>query len=253
MSKDINMPVIQSLKTGIELLESIVKEDKALKFTDIEQITQMSKSNLHKYLNTLTLKGLLFRDQEGTYYLGSKLVEFGNAAIGSVNLIDLSSPHLKNISKKVQLTTLLAVWTNNGPIIGNIWNTHIGINIGAEIGSKLPALSSAGKTFLAFSDKFVVEEWKEEELKNISLEEQSSLEKEIEEVRKNKFTYSEEPLIQQISSFSLPILDYDNSIIGCVTVVGFNDMIPKTPTDPIVIAAKEEVLKISRIFGYLGE
>src|SRR5699024_8033775 len=109
----------------------------------------MSKSNLHKYLNTLILKGILFRNEEGIYYLGSKLVEFGNAAIGNVNLIDMSSPYLKNISRTVNLTTLLQVWTNSGPVIANIWSTHLGLNIGAEIGTKLPALSSAGKIYLA--------------------------------------------------------------------------------------------------------
>lgn len=250
MSKNTNFPVIQSLETGIEIIDLIIQEARPLKFTDIERITKMSKSNLHKYLNTLTLKGILFRDVEGTYYLGSKLIEFGNAAIGSVNLIDISAPYLKTISNKVNLTTLLLVWTNNGPVIGNIWSTHLGLNIGADIGTKLPALSSAGKIFLAFGDTHEIEEWKNNELANLTVEQKEQLNEEIEVVRKVKFAYAAEPLIEHISSFSVPILDYEHKIVGCVTLVGFNTNVPKDINDPISVLFKNEVLKISQVFGY---
>src|SRR5699024_6195647 len=211
----------------------IVQEARPLKFTEIENLTNMTKSNLHKYLNTLTAKGILFRDEAGTYYLGSKLIEFGNAAIGSVNLIDISAPYLKKISNKVNLTTLLSVWTNSGPVIGNIWSTHLGINIGAEIGTRLPALSSAGKVYLAFGDETTIEEWQKNELSNLDVEERADLEKEMKTVKETRFAYAAEPLIEHISSFSVPILNFDNKIVGCVTVVGFNTQIPKSVEDVI--------------------
>ncbi|MEI3612407.1 IclR family transcriptional regulator [Pseudogracilibacillus sp. SO30301A] len=245
-----NQTVIQSLQTGIELIDQIVQEARPLKFTDIENITSMTKSNLHKYLNTLTMKGILFRDEAGTYYLGSKLIEFGNAAIGSVNLIDISAPYLKTISKKVNLTTLLSVWTNSGPVIGNIWSTHVGINIGADIGTRLPLLSSAGKVYLAFGDATMIEEWHKKELASLHTQQKTDLEKEIETIRKTRFAYATEPIVEHISSFSIPILNFDKKIIGCVTLVGFNTQIPTRPDDVVSKIAKEEVEKISQIFGY---
>ena len=36
------------------------------------------------------------------------------------------------------------------PVITNIWNTNYGLNIGAQIGTKLPLLSAAGKIFAAY-------------------------------------------------------------------------------------------------------
>lgn len=250
MSKNINLPIIQSLQTGIELINKLVKQNQPLKFTDIERLTTMSKSSLHKYLNTLTNEGILFRNTEGTYYLGSKLIEFGNAAIGSVNLVDMSGPYLKEISQKVNLTTLLQVWTNSGPVIANIWSTHLGLNIGAEIGTKLPALSSAGKIYLAFGDENVIEEWQNKELKNLTIEQQNKLKKEVIEVKESKFAYAAEPIIEHISSFSVPILNYDNKINGCVTVVGFNTQIPKSVNSKISLEVQDKVLKISQNFGY---
>lgn len=252
MSKNINQPIIQSLNTGIELINRIVQERRPLKFSEIEDITKMTKSNLHKYLNTFTNTGILFRDSTGTYYLGSKLIEFGNAAIGSVNLIDISAPYLKSISKKVQLTTLLSVWTNSGPVIGNIWSANLGMNIGADIGTRLPALSSAGKVYLAFGNDNLIEEWRTNELANLYVDEQMQLKNEIKFVKEEQFAYAAEPLVEQISSFSVPILDFDQAIVGCITVVGFTTQIPKSVEDVISQTVQAEVAEVSRIFGYHG-
>ena len=109
MDKTSSVPVIQSLQTGIHLLELMVSEGRPLKFSEIQELTGITKSNLHKYLNTLTITGLLYRDKEqGTYHLGSKLIEFGNAAIGSVDLIQQATPYLREISRHIQLTSLIS-------------------------------------------------------------------------------------------------------------------------------------------------
>lgn len=250
MTKKTNQAIIQSLQTGIELIDQIVQENRPLKFTDIENMTNMTKSNLHKYLNTLTLKGILFRDEAGTYYLGSKLIEYGNAAIGNVNVIDISAPYLQAISKEVKLTTLLSVWTNSGPVIGNIWRTHVGINIGAEIGTRLPALSSAGKVFLAFSEPHITAAWKEKELTNLTEQEHSHLQEELEQIRKEHFAFAKEPLVQQVSSFSVPIVNFDQQIVSCVTVVGFNDDIPTKQNEKISLKVQTVVAKLAQTFGY---
>ncbi len=53
---------IQSLQIGLGILDLVAKQEKPLKFTDIQELTQITKSNLYKYLNTLTQLGLLYRD-----------------------------------------------------------------------------------------------------------------------------------------------------------------------------------------------
>ena len=250
MKENARLPMIQSVKTAIEIIELMVAENRPLKFSEIESITKMTKSNLHKYLNTFTSMGLLFRDNEGTYYLGSKLIEFGNAAIGNVNLIELSAPYLKEISSLIKLTTLLSVWTNDGPVIANIWSTNLAINIGAEIGTRLPALSSAGKLYLAFKDKNKVDEWKTRELTSMSANDRKALEKEISKISDTYFSYASEPLVEHVSSFSVPILNYKKDILGSVTIVGFTPLIPGSPEHEISQIVSKKVTELSNTFGY---
>lgn len=243
-------PLIQSLKTGINIIEMMVEQNRPLKFSEIESITKMTKSNLHKYLNTLTDTGLLFRDNEGIYYLGSKLIEFGNVAIGNINLIELSGPYLKEISQQIKQTTLLSVWTNDGPVIANIWSTNLGINIGADIGTRLPALSSAGKLFLTFKEENKRADWVDKEMRAIPNNIKEQLRKETIKIRENHFSYAKEPLIEHVSSFSVPILNYKSDILGCVTIVGFTKHIPIKYDDDISQLVIEKVSELSEIFGY---
>ncbi len=254
MSDQKSVPVIQSLQTGIQIIEMIVNEGRPLKFSEIQELTGMTKSNLHKYLNTLTITGILFRNkQQGAYYLGSKLIEFGNAAIGSVDLIEVATPYLKAISRKTQLTTLLSVWTHDGPVIANIWSTNIGLNIGAQIGTRLPILSSAGKLFLSFKQTPDVEDWRQKKMQNLNEQEKNQVKEELPSIQQHYFSYAEEPLVQHVSSFSVPILNYDQDMIGCITVVGFTQHIPNNDDHKISKYVRKEAFLLSESFGWQKE
>src|SRR5699024_2285135 len=164
--------------------------------------------------------------------------------------IELSAPYLKEISSLIKLTTLLSVWTNDGPVIANIWSTNLAINIGAEIGTRLPALSSAGKLYLAFKDKNKVDEWKTRELTSMSANDRKALEKEISKISDTYFSYASEPLVEHVSSFSVPILNYKKDILGSVTIVGFTPLIPGSPEHEISQIVSKKVTELSNTFGY---
>lgn len=245
------IPVIQSLQTGINILELIANEDRPLKFSEIQELTGITKSNLHKYLNTLLITGLLHRDKDqGTYHLGSKLIKLGHVAIGSVDVIHQATPYLKKISRELQLTALISVWTHDGPVIANIWNSQPGLNIGAQIGTRLPILSSAGKTYLAFKDEDEIKEWKQRGIKHLPIESVKKLEKELPIIKKHYFSYAAEPLVKHVSSFSVPILDYKNDMIGCITIVGFTQLIPSSHEHELSSFVIKQVLELSECFGW---
>ncbi|OMP66003.1 IclR family transcriptional regulator [Domibacillus epiphyticus] len=245
------MPVIGSLQTGIQIIDTLIEQDRPLKFTEIQELTGITKSNLYKYLNTLTMLGLLYRDKKkGTFSLGSKLIEYGNAAIGSENVISRVTPYLKDISRHTQLTALLSVWTHDGPVIANIWSASYGLNIGAQIGTKLPLLSSAGKMMAAFQQSPDVNEWKISELKNLTDDKKERFERELDTIRNTYFSYAGEPLVDHVSSFSVPILNYKKELVGAITVVGFNQLIPEHPETDISQFVLKNAFELSESFGW---
>ncbi|USK86759.1 IclR family transcriptional regulator [Peribacillus asahii] len=251
MEKEKNPAMIGSLQIGLGIVDIIASQEHPMKFTEIQEKSNITKSNLYKYLNTLTHLELLYRDkQHGTYTLGSKIISYGMAAIGQQDLVTKVTPFLQEISRFTSLTALLAVWTHSGPVIANIWNANNGLNIGAQIGTHLPILSSSGKVFSAFHEPLLIEEWKNTEMQNWSVEDKQLFEEETEVIKKRQISFAKEPLVPYISSASVPLFNYNNDLLGCLTLVGFSQIVPQTSEDEYGQYLLNISKEASGIFGY---
>lgn len=218
---------IQSLKLGISILDVLSKEKRALTVNEIHEKTKITKSNLYKYLNTLLEADLIHRDEDsGVYYLGYKLLEYGLAYTENKNLISFITPYLYKLSKKTNNSVIFALPTTNGPIIVKMVKPNQILNIGAELGTLLPANSSAGKIFESFASEWIIDHWKDKENSVLTT-------KEIDFIRKHSIAFANEPLIPEISSVAFPITSYNKELIGIISLVGFTSSIPKNLKDPI--------------------
>ncbi|EKN66612.1 IclR family transcriptional regulator [Neobacillus bataviensis LMG 21833] len=242
---------IQSLEIGMGIIEAIAKQGRPLKFSDIQELTQITKSNLYKYLNTFTQLGILYRTKDtGEYILGSKLIEYGMAAVDQENVIDRVSPFLHEINEKSSSTVLFASWTSNGPMVVKELNNNRGINIGAQIGTFLPIRSATGKVFMAFMDEHLIREWKAKEFTQIPQDKVSQLEDECKIIQEKEISFAREPLVSSVSSVSIPVLNYKKKLLGTITVVGFSEFIPFDENNELSQYLIRISKEISGTFGY---
>lgn len=243
---------IQSLQVGMSIVDTLASTGNPLRFSDIQEATNITKSNLYKYLNTLTQLDLLYRDKTtGLYQLGSKLIQYGMAAIGQQDVATRVTPYLQEISHHSSCTVLFTVWTYNGPVIAKIWNSNQLLNIGAQMGTLLPPSSSSGKIFESFLDSSITSEW----LLNATNEPTKSWlsDSERQSIEKQKIAFAKEPLVPAVSSTSIAILNYNNELLGAVTVVGFTADIPTSPAEELSQYLIQMAKDISKNFGYLQE
>lgn len=240
---------IQSLEIGLKLLETIASHNEPLKFADIQNITSMTKSNLYKYLTTLHDFGAIQRNPDSTYSLGHKLIKLGNIAQGQSSLVEVVKPYLKNISEETGLTALLAVPTPGGPLVSHISDTLYGINIGAQIGTNLPIVTSTGVVNAAFRNN-LLDEWFDSEITRLNEDVREQLLIDIENTRKRYFASQIEPLVTHVSSFSVPILNYEEKLIGAITVVGYTKTVPTTEEHPTSQYIMDIGREISSYYGF---
>lgn len=246
-----NNTTIGSLAQGIQIIDVIAQSDTPLKFTDIQELTGISKSNLYKYLNTLIQLDLLYREQKRGYFsLGYKLLEYGSVAMQSTDFISRLTPYFKEISNITNMTTLLTVWINDAPVVTNIWNTNYGLNIGAQIGTKLPLMSAGGKIFAAYANALEVTNWIDQEYSAIEQFDMAAFQRELKQIREEQFAYSYEPLIKHVSSIGFPILNFNNELVGAISVVGFSEDIPNTLQSETVQQIIAISTEMSAIYGY---
>ncbi|RSL32333.1 IclR family transcriptional regulator [Salibacterium salarium] len=247
MSEEKNKPQVQSLLVGFSVVELISKTSQPMKFNDIHHYTQITKSNLYKYLNTLTSLGILYRDPKTTLYsLGSTLIQYGMNALNKEDIINKLTPFLQQINLKTKETTLLSVWTQNGPMIAKMIHSNLGLNLGGQVGTFLPIHSAAGKLFAAFLNDPMSQAWKDTEQVNLTEEEIELLKEECLTITSQNISFAKESLAPSISSAAIPIFNYNDEISGSIIVVGFEKDIPNQVDQEIsqyLLAKADEISK----------
>src|SRR5690625_4814788 len=220
---------IQSLKIGLSIIDVIVSEKRPLGIAEIQEQTQITKSNLYKYLNTLIQDDLIYRnEQTGLYHLGTKLIQYGMAAMENKDIVATITPYLQSISSYTKSSVIFAVPTYNGPVIVKIRRSNQILSIGAELGTLLPPNSATGKVFHMFSNDSMVDTWKKIHERVINGDKV-----EFQKIKTEKIAFANEPLIPQVSSVAIPIFSFNNELVGIITVVGFSSDVPQTISEPI--------------------
>ena len=51
-------------------------------------------------------------------------------------------------------------------------------------------------------------------------------------IQSQRIAFAKEPLVPHVSSASVPIFNYNAELIGCLTLVGFSEIVPKQLEDP---------------------
>ncbi|KOY82305.1 IclR family transcriptional regulator [Lysinibacillus macroides] len=241
---------IGSLVHAINIIDIVTKSEFPLKFSEIQELSGISKSNLYKYINTLLHMDLLYRDKQGHIMLGYKFLEYGNAAMKNNDIVTKLTSYFKEISNLTNMSTSLTVWLNDTPVITNIWNTNYGLNIGAQIGTKLPLLSAGGKMFAAYASNDEIRQWILNEQKKYPDLDIEAFQQELEQIRQKQIAFANEPLVNHVSSWSFPILNYKNELIAAVAIIGFTDEVPKDSSSSLVQQVLQLGQEMSSIYGY---
>jgi len=223
---------IQSLLVGFTILDLLEKKGHPLKFNEIHHATDITKSNLYKYLNTLTSLGAVYRNKEtGAYSLGTTIIKYGMSALNRENILEKVNPFLQEINLELKETTLLTTWTDEGPMITKMIHSSSGLNLGGQVGTMLPVHSAGGKLFAAYKEDPIFQNWKEKEYQKLNQTHIKDLEKELVEIQNNQIAFASGALADFVSSVAIPIFNYEGKIVGSIVVVGFEKTIPADKTD----------------------
>ena len=243
---------IQSLLVGFSIIDLLAKKGQPMIFNEIQRETNITKSNLYKYLNTLSSLGAVYRNKEtGAYTLGTTLIKYGMSALNREDIFEKVNPFLQEINLELKETTLLTIWTDEGPMIAKMIHSSNGLNLGGQVGSMLPIHSAAGKIFASFKNGPIFENWKEKEYSKLHTEQLDQLEKECEQIRNDHIAFATGALANYVLSVAIPIFNYDREIVGSIVVVGFNETIPSSTDDERSQYLIEKSKAISEEMGWV--
>jgi len=218
----------QSLERGLAILSAFKPSRPLLGVSELARVVALSRSTTHRYVATLTTLGYLQQDAATRKYrLGPRVLDLGFSAINSMELREISAPHLRALSDETGQTANMAILDGADIVyIERVRREPQGetdIELDLHVGSRLPAYcTSMGKVLLAF----LPERRRDELLSRVELTargpntivDRAALKCELRSVRKAAVAVNNEELAYGLRSIAAPVRSQSGAVVAAINL-----------------------------------
>jgi DNA-binding IclR family transcriptional regulator len=247
-------PTIQVLERMFMLIDVLAGRDEAMSLKEISQKTGLHPSTTHRILNDLTLGRYVDRPEAGSYRLGMRLLELGNAVKSRLDVRDAALAPMRELHKLIQQPVNLSMRQGDEIVyIERAYSERSGMQVVRAIGGRAPLhLTSVGKLFLAVDDALKVRAYASRTglsgHTKTSLTDITSLERELSRVRQYGTARDNEELEMGVRCMAAGIYDDQNKLVAGLSISAPADRIDEAWLAKLQSTAAE----ISTALGYKG-
>jgi IclR family pca regulon transcriptional regulator len=233
----------QSLARGLAILSTFHSDRPLIGVSELSRGLELSRSTVHRYVATLAKLGYLQQDPDSKRYrLGPKVLDLGFSALNSMDLLEVSAPHLRRLSDETQRTVNVAILDGTDVVyIERCRAARPGqqeIDLNLHVGARLPAYCTAmGKAILAF----VPEEQLEELIARIdfvprgptTLTDPKAFREELVKIRAAGIAINDEELAYGLRSIAAPIYSQSGEVLAALnlaihrTIVSMDELVER--------------------------
>jgi DNA-binding IclR family transcriptional regulator len=203
----------------LRVLECLDQFPAGLQLREVAAKTRINKSTVHRFLTHLEAEAYLFRDQEGTYMLGPKLVRLGNGVNAHATLSKIARPVLEKLRKVSDETVNLAVLDGFSILYLDVLESRHTFRLVSEVGMRRELhCTSLGRAIFANLDD---ERRKEEIFASIrTVTSRAKLEKELRLTRERGYSLDDEEAVAGARCIGAAIFAADGTVAGAISVSG---------------------------------
>lgn len=141
---------VRVIERAFDIIELLAASDRPLSLSDIAKGTGMSKSTVHRLLNTLNFRHYVDKNPEGSYTIGLKLIELASMHINSLELLTEAKPVLTALMRDLNLTSHMGILDGNEVVYLEKLDLYPNTRLYTQVGFRSPAYcSSMGKCLLS--------------------------------------------------------------------------------------------------------
>ncbi|MGA1870981.1 MAG: IclR family transcriptional regulator [bacterium] len=259
MKKDVSEYVVQSVSNAIDVLECFMGEKTEWGVTELSQKLNLSKNNVFRLLSTLLARGYVEQNSAtGSYKLGLRSFELGQAYSRNMGLLRQASAILKKLHDQTLETVYLSIYDNGEIIYISMAETTHPVRIIPMVGHRAPAYCTAiGKVQLAFKSpeeiERVIKTSKLRPLTPNSITDKKQFLDHLAQIVKDGYAIDNEEYQLDVKCVACPIRDYTNNVVAGICISGpilrmYNDRID----NELIPLLKEAAFEISHRLGYNG-
>jgi DNA-binding IclR family transcriptional regulator len=247
-------PTIQVLERMFTLIDVLAERDEAMSLKEISQKTGLHPSTTHRILNDLTLGRYVDRPEAGSYRLGMRLLELGNAVKSRLDVRDAALTPMRELHKLIQQPVNLSMRQGDEIVyIERAYSERSGMQVVRAIGGRAPLhLTSVGKLFLAVDDTNKVRAYAARTglagHTKTSLTDITALERELSRVRQYSTARDNEELEIGVRCMAAGVYDDQSKLVAGLSISAPADRLDEAWLAKLQSTAAE----ISTALGYKG-
>ncbi|MFM7505272.1 MAG: IclR family transcriptional regulator [Rubrivivax sp.] len=245
-------PTIQVLERAFSLLDLLAASDEPLSLKQISERSGLHPSTAHRILNDLTIGRFVERPQAGTYRLGMRLLELGNAVKERLDVREAALAPMRDLHKLTHQAVNLSLRQGDEIVyIERAYSERSGMQVVRAVGGRAPLhLTSVGKLFLAHDDPARVRAYAARtglagHTRN-SITEIGRLERELSQVRASGIARDDEELELGVRCIAAGIHDDQGRLIAGLSISAPTDRLDEGWVERVRSTARQ----ISDALGY---
>ena len=143
---------VTALARAVDVLERLARQPKGMRLAELTRETGIPKSTLFRILSTLEERRCVTLDEErGTYRLGLKLGELGNAFLNQSDLYNAATRRMRRLAEECEESVFLSVLDDGAVVYVRRIESPKSAVVVRKLGQRAPAYCTAtGLAMLAF-------------------------------------------------------------------------------------------------------
>lgn len=264
-SSEVSAPVkprgeskVNSVDRALVILEYLGTQTKEVGVRELGQAIGLSKSSVHRILQTLRARGFVrWNPDNARYSLGMRAFEVGCGILRSMEAHSVAKPYLEQLANSLGETVFLGVADDSEVVFIDKIDVRRAVHMQADIGSRHPLYSTAiGKALLAHFDKTeadrIIGAKPLARLTKNTITDAEALRAELERVRRQGYAEDNEETEDGLYSVGAPLFNYSGKVVAAISV-----SVPKigqqaVQKDRLIKSVVQAAAEISGKMGYSG-
>lgn len=247
----------KTLLKGLRVLETLAASPQPMGVTAVSRALDLTKSNAHRTLQTLTTAGYVRTHPEsGTYECTLKLFEISSSVIARLDVRQLADPYMQRLAGETRESIHLSVLAGMEVIYVNKIESPQPVRAYSAIGGRAPAhCVASGKALLAWQAEHVLADLPEDLARWTphSLTGRDALLEDLAETRRRGFSINRGEWRDAVGGVASPVFDAHGVPVASLGISGPLERLSLSTLRghaPVVI---DTARALSRALGYRGK
>ena len=241
---------------ALDVIEALARSERPRGITELAEQLQLTKSNVHRLLQTLASRGYLRRSgEDGRYELSLRLWELGSLVLAKLDLKHVAHAHLETLADLTRETVHLSVLDQRDVIYIDKIESPEPVRAYSSLGGRAPAYCVAtGKALLAFASDDLIHSVGASLIPYTSrtIRTETALRQALAQIRHDGFATNAGEWRESVCGLAAPIRDARGAVIAAVGISGPADRLKPKRLKSLAPAVVATAGSISNDLGHAG-